>query len=330
MKILLIYTGGTIGSTTQNGFINTDPAQCSQLLSAYTDYESAFDLEPVVFTTDSPYVILSEELNISHILTLYQCIRQHLADNRHYDAILITHGTDTLHYTAAALCRLCPVASLPIVMVSANYVLDDPRSNGFANFASAVAFVRHMPQTGVYVSYQNNMSDDSIAPVYIYHANSLMPHTLYEDTVSSLHGQYVCRILPKKRDGQPYYEQTEQSLAYHSETNAVSENISLLQPRQPDILVLTVMPGMYYPPVTDDIRAILLLTYHSGTLPTKDSAFRDFAISAHKKEVPVYVLGTDPACTPYASTQAYTSLHLTLLPVMTPADAYMQLALGLL
>ena len=362
MKILLIYTGGTIGSTTQNGYIDTNAMRCGQLLSRYDDYAKTFRLEPVTFTTVSPYVILSENLTLSHIASLYQCIRRQLAEDASYDGIILTHGTDTLQYTAAALCRLFPALPLPLLLVSANYVLDDPRSNGFANFAAAIAGIRHKSLQGVLVSYQNNTAEGADAPVYLYPADTLLPHTLYSDTIHTLHSQYRCRCLPEHADGQISYEYLEDDDSHtdrmqtvdadggHTDRmqtintdgshtgsmqtapDAVPDDIlqAFCAGGQPNVLVLTVMPGMYYPAISDTLRAVLLITYHSGTLPTDDTAFRDFVLSAHKKEVPVYVLGTDPSYTPYKSTACYTSLHLTPLPVMTPADAYMRLALGLL
>lgn len=375
MKILLIYTGGTIGSTTRDGYIDTNATQCGQLLSRYDDYAKTFRLEPVTFTTVSPYVILSENLTLSHIASLYQCIRRQLAEDTSYDGIILTHGTDTLQYTAAALCRLFPALPLPLLLVSANYVLDDPRSNGFANFAAAVAGIRRKSLQGVLVSYQNNTAEGADAPVYLYPADTLLPHTLYSDTIHTLHSQYRCRCLPEHTDGQISYEYLEGGGSHADRIQTIDADDShagrmqtidadeshtgrmqtvdadgshtdrmppapaadtddVLQTfcagGQPNVLVLTVMPGMYYPVISDTLRGVLLITYHSGTLPTDDTAFRDFVLSAHKKEVPVYVLGTDPSYTPYKSTACYTSLHLTPLPVMTPADAYMWLALGLL
>ena len=51
-----------------------------------------------------------------------------------YDGVIITHGTDTLQYTAAFTGYIMAGAQIPIVLVSANYVLEDVRSNGVDNF----------------------------------------------------------------------------------------------------------------------------------------------------------------------------------------------------
>jgi len=60
----------------------------------------------------------------------------------HYDGIIITHGTDTLAYTAAALSFYFNAIKIPILLVSSDYPLDDSKANGLDNFMCAVEFIR--------------------------------------------------------------------------------------------------------------------------------------------------------------------------------------------
>lgn len=359
MNILIILTGGTIGSAVENGYINTNGESCSALLKLYTAYDSS----PVHFDCVSPYTILSENMNGRYLHLLAQCISEHLQpvprhangqgeddgqENHRYDGIIVTHGTDTLQYTAAGLYHLFSDVDIPIVLVSSNYILEDARANGFANFSAAVSFIKQQLGTGVFVSYQNNSIGGDLAPIYIYQGNMLLPYTIYSDALYSLHNKYYCRILPKMNGEHITYDTCEMPehnspllipSTYHPNDLKLSTNSG--------ILMLYVAPGMYFPEPVQDMKAILLVTYHSGTLPTADASFLHFARKANAFHIPIYVVGAamDTHCTgkegsdidgahssitsvPYESTAIYDELHLHLLPVMSPVDAYMQLLLS--
>ena len=149
MKILVIFTGGTIGSTTQNGWISTDTATKYTLIEGY---KKACPND-TVFDTAEPYFLLSENLSAKNINMLISAIEQGLSDS--YDGIIVTHGTDTLHFSAAAAHLAFSSANTPIVFVSANFPLEDERSNGFDNFEGAVALIKSGVKNGVYISYKN-------------------------------------------------------------------------------------------------------------------------------------------------------------------------------
>ncbi|MGR9052700.1 MAG: asparaginase domain-containing protein, partial [Gammaproteobacteria bacterium] len=61
----------------------------------------------------------------------------------------------TLAYTSAALGFYFHAWKTPILMVSSDYPLDDPRANGPANFACAVEFILNIGDPGIYVPYRN-------------------------------------------------------------------------------------------------------------------------------------------------------------------------------
>lgn len=347
MNILVIFTGGTIGSAASDKYIGLNESQGNALLQMYADYET----DSVHFDCVSPYTILSENLNGKYMHMLADCIRNTNETEKQYDGIIVTHGTDTLQYTASGLYYAFRDYHLPIVLVSSNYILEDARANGFANFAAAVSFIRLRLGNGVYVAYQNNSTEGELSPVYIHHGNRLLPYTVYSDTLYSIDDAYFCQILPRMEGEHVHYdtyalhEQHTRHDAYGHEKEAgmsQTERKPEIQaaypsslPENSGILMLYAAPAMYYPEPDSGMKAILLITYHSGTLPTDDSSFCEFVRKAHTMEIPIYVLGMPAAeCPdtpsgsrelPYESTARYEELHLTLLPVMSPADAYMWL-----
>jgi L-asparaginase len=86
-------------------------------------------------------------------LTLVRALSR--ADLARYDGVIVTHGSDTLAYTAAALSFCFAHSPRPIVLTAANYPLEDPRSNGLRNFANAVELIAREPLPGVFVVYEN-------------------------------------------------------------------------------------------------------------------------------------------------------------------------------
>ncbi len=194
--ILVVFTGGTIGSRASGGLIDLDGQAGYDLLERYAamtagggqereqgrerqDREMrqepgaglalgalASELGDAVngvrFETVQPYQTLSENMNPSHWESLIACIRQ--AGPERYSGVIVTHGSDTLAFTAAALSYAFAEVGVPIVLVAANYPLDDARSNGLRNFAAAVDFIAGSGLAGVYAVFENGRGE---LPVYL-------------------------------------------------------------------------------------------------------------------------------------------------------------------
>jgi L-asparaginase/Glu-tRNA(Gln) amidotransferase subunit D len=155
-NILLVSTGGTIGSTAQTGTINTDNTTQLKLLSLFQQRHQA----DVKFHCIQPLQLLSENLAPRAWQTLIQAIEANLPEN--YDGIIVTHGTDTLAYTACALSFYFHALKIPLLLVSSNYPLDDERANGLANFNCAVEFIQQNPIAGVFVAYSHRSARNYI------------------------------------------------------------------------------------------------------------------------------------------------------------------------
>ncbi len=109
-KILMIGTGGTIASqVTENGLA---PELTSAQLLAHIPVISA------ICEVESLQLLNLDSTNIApvHWLAMARCIREHYED---YDGFVLTHGTDTMAYSAAALSYLIQKSSKPIVFTGA-------------------------------------------------------------------------------------------------------------------------------------------------------------------------------------------------------------------
>ena len=300
-RICVIFTGGTIGSSRENGIIAPNRANASLLLNLYNrNYGGEAVLEPVV-----PYIILSENLDAEHLKSLRACISERLSGK--YDGIIVTHGTDTLQYTAAYLDYVFASAQIPVVLVSANYPLEDPRSNGTSNFTSAVEFIRSGGCKGVFVAYRNNGE----AFAAIHRGAELLPHRPFDDGVFSLFNNVYGRLRGGVFVKNPHYlEQERPDLSEYE----LSGRVLYLRP----------YVGMTYPEIPEDTKAVLLEGWHSGTLPTAVPDFRGFCRRAGKMKVPVWLTGSAEGYE-YESKQEFGALGIRVLPPLSPIAAYMRL-----
>ena len=109
-KILLIGTGGTIASElTASGLApELTTRQLVALVSALTE----------ICEIDCVELLNLDSTNMQprHWLQIAQCIRQNYDG---YDGFVLTHGTDTMAYTAAALSYLIQGSPKPIVLTGA-------------------------------------------------------------------------------------------------------------------------------------------------------------------------------------------------------------------
>ena len=150
-KILVVFTGGTIGSAATDGTINTSNSAPFKLLQLFQ--RSYREPDAVQFDTLQPIQILSENLAPAAWTSIILAIESAKPDQ--YDGIIVTHGTDTLAYTAAALSFYFNALAKPILLVSSDYPLENAKGNGLSNFLCAVEFIRQKIANGVFVPHRN-------------------------------------------------------------------------------------------------------------------------------------------------------------------------------
>lgn len=296
MKILAIFTGGTISCSEKNGVLSPDGSNSFLLLKSRPDAE---------YETAVPYTVLSENTGLTELEKLFGTVYENLLGD--YDGIIVAHGTDTLQFTAAFLAQKLGLCRTPVVMVSANYPLSDSRSNGFENFGAAVDFIASKQGRGVFVSYKNSGAEFA----EIHRGGELLAHASYSDALSSLDGNVYGRVangafIPNKN----YIERCNEA----GNKNSLSGRVMWLRAH----------PGMIYPPLTGEVKAVLLEGYHSGTLNTDGNELRAFCASARKSDIPLYLTGCEEGFN-YESKSMFESLNIIVLPKMPPVTAYIKL-----
>ena len=87
-------------------------------------------------------------------------------------------------------------------------------------------------------------------------------------------------------------------------------------------------PGMSYPILASDTKAVLHESYHSGTIAVNDE-FISFAESALEKNIPVYLTGLSDTEAVYASVEKYLKYGITALPECSSISQYCKLWLSI-
>lgn len=284
MKILVVFTGGTICSTLENGIIDIDNKKPYTLLEKYRAFDNTVEFETV-----EPFFILSENLSGKHILKLYNCFKENL--NKDYNGIIVVHGTDTLHYSASALKIMLGKTDVPILFVSSNFPLEDARANGFDNFCAAVDYVNQNKQSGVFVVYKNSREE-----VKIYSPEKLLDYDAFSDKLRGIENDINDEKL--------------------LDFNCLNLN------DKSNIIRIKSSVGMSFPPL-DNIKCVIIDTYHSGTLKTDDKEFFEFVNCAKLNNIPIVLTGVSDGNI-YKSAKEFEELDNLVMSTYSPIYTYMK------
>lgn len=304
MNIAVLFTGGTIGSTLAGDVIGTKTGAADGLLDTLPCVERDGHVEEITYQVYHPYTLLSENSTGLTIAQLAQSIREVVSEAKYtgsakvalgnkgeaedgtsvftgLDGVIIMHGTDTLAYSAAAMGYLFGDCDIPMVFVSSNYVLTDPRANGAYNFQYAVQFLAFdCKQKGVYVSYQNG---DGLPRIHL--GTAIIGHQPYSDEVYSVGGMEYGHYEKGTKcfvAGKVYY-------AWNN-TERLTDRPSLQAPDHWDapIGLIYPHPGMRYPMNFDGIQAILHHTYHAGTICSETPEADKFFYEVANRKIPIF------------------------------------------
>ena len=155
-KVLLLSTGGTIASKVDYRTGGVTPAlSASELNAAIPELAKIANIDAEVLFSE-----YSENLQPEHWKKIAE--KLDTCSKSEYKGIVITHGTDTMQYTAAFLSFALSGFHIPIALVGSQRSSDRPSSDAALNLISAVRFVIEGNTKGVFVIMHHNESDDLV------------------------------------------------------------------------------------------------------------------------------------------------------------------------
>jgi len=276
MKILIVLTGGTIGSTETNNIIHTDNKNFTILQKYREIYGTDID-----FDTIQLFNILSENIDLSVWSKLVNYL--YTLDYSKYNGIILTHGSDTFSYTSSLLGIALRHIPIPFVMVCSNFIPSDERSNALQNFSAAVTLIKDAPGLkGVFSAYSN---DKTICSIFL--STRILEADQYTDRFLPF-GQHPFALC---KDNQlsfvDYKENPDLAQINNGRMPLFNTPISLSN----RVLIIYPYPGIYYKNfnLDENTKAVLHATYHSGTAYTERNGLPDFIHMCAKRNIPVYM-----------------------------------------
>jgi glutamyl-tRNA(Gln) amidotransferase subunit D len=152
-RVKLLGTGGTIASRLDYRTGAVIPAfSPGELYGSVPELADICNLE-----TERLFGVFSENIGPEEYLVLAERAGEAIAQG--YQGIVIGHGTDTMHHTAAALSFMVQRPPVPIVMVGSQRSSDRPSSDAASNLINATWTAAHGPIAEVVVCMFGPTSD---------------------------------------------------------------------------------------------------------------------------------------------------------------------------
>ena len=188
-RLSIISTGGTIASKIdyRTGAV-TSQFDAEDIIDAIPGLAEIADIEGMVL-----YNILSENMQPELWSELAVCVYNKVRAGAY--GVLVTHGTDTLGYSAAALSFMLQVP-VPVMLVGSQRSADRPSSDNVVN-ATCAAVAATSDLAGVFTVMHEDASDDTCL-VHLGTRTKKM-HTSRRDAFRSVNAEPVARVNYQER-----------------------------------------------------------------------------------------------------------------------------------
>tara|TARA_Y100000991_G_scaffold170589_1_gene132318 strand:- start:350 stop:1369 length:1020 start_codon:yes stop_codon:yes gene_type:complete len=263
-KVLLLYTGGTIGMIENPLELSLNPFNFDQITNEVPELNKLnCTIETIAF--ENP--IDSSNMNIE----IWTQIGDEIFKNYNYfDGFVVLHGTDTMSYTASALSLMFQNLTKPIILTGSQLPLGQVRTDGKENLITAVEIASKK---------QNNYS--LVNEVAIYFENQLFRGNRTTKVNSDHFDAFKSYNYPSLADI---------GVEINFNLNYLLKNkikkLKYEKGFEPSINIVFFYPGIIIKNViklilSNSSKVVVLMSYGSGNLPI-EKEFVDFLISADK------------------------------------------------
>lgn len=252
-KILLIYTGGTIGMVKDPETNSLVPLDFKQITIQVPELKG-FDCELGSYEFETP--IDSSNVNPKFWVELVQVIENNY---KAYDGFVILHGTDTMAHTASALSFMIQNVDKPIILTGSQLPIGTIRTDGKENLI-----------TSVEIAMDKIEGESVIKEVCVCFENKLFRG----NRISKINAEYFSAFSSEN-----YPTLAEIGIHIHYNKHAFfkqgSKAVTFNSKFDDSVAVLKVFPGMSAQYVNsiltiDGLKAVIVETYGAGNAPTDE------------------------------------------------------------
>lgn len=247
-RLLVVATGGTIASS-ESGEGLTPTFDANALLAHIPEIKDLCHIEGVtIMNIDSTNMTpsLMEKLAVG----IYKNINE-------YDGFVVTHGTDTMAYTSAALVYMLQNIKKPVVVTGSQVAIEALYTDAKKNIANAVRFALE-DVSGVYVCFDGKIING---------ARALKLRTRSTDAFDSVNFPVVANI----KLGRITFNN---ALSYNGQGNVLRADPSKPTYLAPDlcekVMVVKMYPGIredYFDYLKENYKGIVVESFGIGGIP---------------------------------------------------------------
>ena len=218
-NISIISTGGTVSSIIDYKTGAVHPKFTAEdLLRANPEL-----LDLANYDVKALYNILSENMQPEYWVKAAESIADDI--NNGADGIVIAHGTDTMHYTSAALSFMIKTP-VPIVITGAQRSSDRPSSDANINLIDSVVGAKS-DIAEVCVCMHGSLNDNY---TYLHKGTKVRKmHTSRRDTFRSINAQPIAKIQNKKVKINPDYSYTKRGANELELNTSIEEKVGFIK-----------------------------------------------------------------------------------------------------
>jgi len=252
-KILIIYTGGTIGMVEAEDQKTLVPFDFEHVMTQVPEL-SKIDAELDSVSFDAP--IDSSDMQPSHWREMAQIIAAHYDS---HDGFVILHGSDTLAYTASALSYMLSGLKKPVVLTGSQLPIGMIRTDARENFITAVE-----------VAAMNHNGEPIIQEVAVYFEYKLYRGNRIKKYSTEAFEAFISPNYPVLGEAGVNLKFNRSDL-FRTTFDAFTVNDQLDE----RVVVLTLFPGISEQLVmsvltNSEARAIVLMTFGAGNAPRQE------------------------------------------------------------
>ena len=217
--ISIISTGGTVSSVIDYKTGAVHPAfTASDLVKANPEL-----LDFANYNVKALYNILSEDMKPEYWVKAGKEIADDICDGA--DGVVIAHGTDTMHYTSAALSFMLKTP-VPIIITGAQRSSDRPSSDANINLIDSV-IASKSDIAEVCVCMHGSLNDEY---TYLHNGCKVRKmHTSRRDTFRSINSRPIARIENSEIKFNPDYNYTERGVNELELNSDIEEKVGFIK-----------------------------------------------------------------------------------------------------
>jgi len=184
--ISILHTGGTIASKVDyrtGGVIARFTPE--EILAMFPELKEIANIRSRLVAN-----MFSEDMRFKHYTVMCKAIEEEI--NHGVDGVILTHGTDTLGYSAAALSFALENIHIPVILVGSQRSSDRGSSDAAVNLICAANFITKTDFAGVAICMHESTSDNNclIMPA----CKTRKMHTSRRDAFKVVNDKAIARI----------------------------------------------------------------------------------------------------------------------------------------